>query len=95
MKYVILPVCKANIKLYYRHVAMKYSNTYSLEQMCRNIDEAMSAIYKIENGLLRRQPTIEDWKDCYMANTKKWYFAYRTFGDTIVVIDARHARNMH
>ena len=28
------------------------------------------------------------------TNTDKWYFAYTIDGDTITVVDARHAQNM-
>ena len=61
------------------------------------MDDAYSAIYQIENGLLRRQPTISRWKGFYMATSRdrKWYFAYRIEGDTIYVEDACHAQNMH
>lgn len=30
-----------------------------------------------------------------MANTDKWYYAYTIDGDTITVVDACHAQNMH
>jgi hypothetical protein len=30
-----------------------------------------------------------------MANTDKWYFAYTIDGDTITIVDACHAQNMH
>ena len=30
-----------------------------------------------------------------MANTDKWYYAYIIEGDTVTVVDARHAQNMH
>lgn len=30
-----------------------------------------------------------------MANTDRWYYAYVIEDDTIVVIDACHALNMH
>ena len=36
-----------------------------------------------------------EWKGYNMANTDKWYFAYRIDGDTITVVDACHAQNMH
>lgn len=94
MNYVILPQCVANIKRFCRNVARKYAYSYSLEQMHKNVDETIDAMYKIENGLHRRVPTIERWKDCYMANTSKWYFAYKVFGETVVVMDACHAQNM-
>ena len=30
-----------------------------------------------------------------MANTDTWYFAYTIEGDTIIIVDACHAQNMH
>ena len=30
-----------------------------------------------------------------MANTDKWYYAYTIDDETIIVVDARHAQNMH
>ena len=60
-----------------------------------NVDNAFNSIYKIENGLLRRKPTISKWNGMYMANAGKWYFAYRIDDDTIYVEDACHAQNMH
>lgn len=30
-----------------------------------------------------------------MANTDKWYFAYTFDGETITIVDACHAQNMH
>ena len=30
-----------------------------------------------------------------MANTSRWYYAYRIDGDTVTVVDACHAQNMH
>ena len=30
-----------------------------------------------------------------MANTSKWYYAYRIEGHSIIVVDACHAQNMH
>ena len=29
------------------------------------------------------------------SNTNKWYYAYQIEGDTITVVDACHAQNMH
>ena len=55
---------------------------------------AVFSIFRIENGLLRREPTISQWAGYHMANTDKWYFAYTIDGDTITVVDARHAQNM-
>ena len=31
----------------------------------------------------------------YMANTDKWYFAYTFDGETVTIVDACHAQNMH
>lgn len=95
MKHLILPQCTNNIKRFYRNVAKKYAHTYSRELMHKNIDEAIDTMYQIENGLLRREPSIEKWKGCYMANTKTWYFAYKVFDDVIVVVDACHVQNMN
>jgi len=50
---------------------------------------------KYKHTLLRREPTLERWKGYYMANTDKWYFAYTIEGDTITIVDACHAQNMH
>ncbi len=80
---------------FYINVARKYSHTYSFELMEKNVNSAYSSIYKIENGLLRRKPTISRWNGLFMANAGKWYFAYRIEGDTIYVEDACHAQNMH
>ncbi|MGM9745524.1 MAG: hypothetical protein ACI30H_00970 [Paludibacteraceae bacterium] len=96
-KYNIDEKCYLNIVTFYNNVAKKYCNTYSFELMIENILDAYDSIYRIENGLCRRNPTIERWqnKGCYMANTKKWYFLYKIEGDTIVVVDACHSQNMH
>ncbi|MBQ9636675.1 MAG: hypothetical protein IJV36_02105 [Prevotella sp.] len=69
-KYVISQTAFSNIDSFYENVALKYSNTYSFEQMKRNILEAYRSMYKIENGLLRRSPTISRWNGYYMTNTK-------------------------
>jgi len=80
---------------FYRNVSKKYKHTYSEELMHQNIDEAIDAMYQIEQTLLRREPTLERWKGYYMANTDKWYFAYTIEGDTITIVDACHVQNMH
>ena len=84
MKYVIQKQVAYKINTFYHNVAKKYKHTYSEEM-----------IYKIENGLLKRKPTISRWNGLFMANAGKWYFAYRIEGDTIYVEDACHAQNMH
>jgi hypothetical protein len=94
-KYVISQIAHDNIYSFYSNVSKKYSNTYSYELMLSNIEDAFNSMYKIENGLLRRTPTIQRWEGYFMANTDKWYFAYRIDGDTIYVEDACHAQNMH
>lgn len=94
MKHIILPQCTTSIKKFYHNVAKKYAHTYSRELMHKNVDDAIDAMYKIENGLLRRSPTIKRWEGCFMANTKNWYYAYKIFDNVIVVIDACHAQNM-
>lgn len=83
------------IASFYRNVARKYKHTYSEELMHKNIDEAIDSMFQIEKTLLRRKPILERWSDCWMANTDKWYFAYKIEGDEIVVVDACHAQNMY
>lgn len=95
MKYVIRKRCAHKITTFYRNVAKKYKHTYSLELMEKNVHEAYDSMFQIERTLLRREPTISQWADYHMANTDKWYFAYIVEGDTITVVDARHAQNMH
>lgn len=70
-------------------------NTHSYENLNSDYKKVCSSIYKIENGLLRRKPTISRWNGLFMANAWKWYFAYRIEGDTIYVEEACHAQNMH
>ena len=83
------------IKTFYYNVAKKYRHTYSKELMHKNIDESVDAMFQIERSLLRREPTLTRWVGYYMANTDKWYYAYTIDGDTITVVDACHAQNMH
>ncbi len=63
--------------------------------MEKNVNEAVDSMYQIENGLHRRKPILTQWSKYYMANTEKWYFAYTIEGDTITIVDACHAQNMH
>lgn len=95
MNYVISKKCNSAISSFYHNVAKKYKHTYSKETMRKNIHDAYQSIFKIENGLLRRSPTLSRWNGYHMANTDKWYYAYRIEGDTIYVEDACHAQNMH
>ena len=93
--YHIMPLAARKIRSFYRNVSLKYSNTYSYDDMYRNINEAVDAIYGIEQSLLRRKPTLERWQGCHMARAGKWYYAYIISGNTIVIKDACHAQNMH
>lgn len=95
MKYLIKKRCAQKINSFYRNVSRKYKHTYSEELMHKNADDAFNSIYLIERGLLRREPTISRWKGYYMANAEKWYFAYTLNGDTVTIVDACHAQNMH
>lgn len=92
MKYVIQKQVAYKINTFYHNVAKKYKHTYSEEMMHKNLDNAFNPIYKIENGLLRRKPTISRWNGLFMANAGKWYFAYRIEGNTIYVEDACHSQ---
>jgi hypothetical protein len=94
-KYLISNRAKNKINQYYSNVAKKYSYSYSFEMMNKNIDTVLDSMYKIENGLIRRTPTISRWNKYYMAHADKWYFAYTIDDDTIHVVDACHSRNMH
>ena len=94
-KYIYSKRALRKIRTFYRNVALKYCHTYSYEDMERNIRDAIFSINEIERTLLRCQPTISCWNGYHMANTDKWYFAYRIDGDTIIIVDACHAQNMH
>ena len=95
MKYVIRKRCAQKITTFYRNVSKKYKHTYSLELMVKNVNDSYDSIFQIEKTLKRREPTMARWKGYHMANTDKWYFAYLMDGDTITVIDACHAQNIH
>ena len=94
MKHVIRKRCAQKITTFYRNVSKKYKHTYSQELMEKNVHDAYDSMFQIERTLLRREPTISQWASYHMANTDKWYFAYTIEGDTITVVDARHAQNM-
>lgn len=72
-RYKIKPLAQRKIRSFYYNVAKKYRHTYSKWLMHKNIDDAVDAMFEIENGLLRREPTIERWNGYHMANTEKWY----------------------
>ena len=94
-KYIIKPLANRKIHSFYYNVAKKYKHTYDFENYTRDVQNAVFSIYRIENGLLRREPTLSRWSGYHMANTDKWYYAYTIDGDTITVRDACHAQNMH
>lgn len=94
-RYKISLLARRKITSFYYNVAKKYRHTYSKELMHKNIDEAVDAMFQIERALLRREPLLSCWEGCHMANTDKWYFAYTFDGDTVTVVDACHAQNMH
>lgn len=94
-RYIIKSLAQRRIRSFYYNVAKKYRHTYSKWLMHKNIDDTVDAMFQIERTLLRREPTIERWKGYHMANADKWYFAYTIDGDTITIVDACHAQNMH
>ena len=93
-KYIIKPRALQKIRSFYNNVALKYQHTYSYEDLERNVRDAFFSVYQIEKTLLRRLPTLKRWEGCYMANTDRWYYAYKIEGATIYVVDACHAQNM-
>ena len=95
-KYILYSIVHTKIYTFYTNVAKKYRNTYDIHDLEHDINSVYNSIYKIENGLLRREPTIANWKERgYMANAKRWYFLYTINGDTINIIDVCHSQNMH
>lgn len=92
-KYSIKRRCANKITTFYRNVSKKYKHTYSQDLMEKN--DAYDSIFQIEKTLQRCEPTLSRWKGYYMANTDKWYFAYTFDGETVTVVDACHAQNMH
>lgn len=95
MKHIIKPRAARKIYTFYGNVAKKYCHTFDKIDYMNNVSEALKAIYRIENGLLWRVPTISRWAGYHMANTDKWYYAYTFDGETVTVVDACHAQNMH
>ena len=94
-KYIIKPRASRKIFTFYSNVAKKYRHTYDKEDLKRDVQNAVFSIYMIERSLLRRKSTMERWSKYHMANTDKWYFAYTIDGDSITIVDACHAQNMH
>lgn len=48
-KYILSNQAHICIYTFYINVAKKYVDTYSYELMCKNINDAMDSIYRIEN----------------------------------------------
>ncbi len=61
MKHIIRKRCAQKITTFYRNVSKKYKHTYSQELMEKNVHDAYDSMFQIENGLLRRKPTISQW----------------------------------
>lgn len=95
MRYIIKPRAARKFYTFYGNVAKKYRHTYDNDDYKRNVRDAIISVYDIEKSLLRRKPTLVRWSKYHMANTDKWYFAYTIDGDTVTVVDACHAQNMH
>ena len=100
MTYLIRPRASYKIRQFYLNVAKKFKNDYSLDLLNKNIDDALNAIYQIENGIPRREPILTRWKGLYMASymvngKTRWNYAYRIEDDIVYIEDACHAQNMH
>ena len=63
MRYKIKRRPRQKIATFYQNVIRKYRHTYSVELMHKNIDEAIDAMFQIEQSLLRRQPTLKRWQE--------------------------------
>lgn len=94
-RYKIKPLAQRKIASFYNNVSKKFKHTYSKWLMHKNIDDAVDSMFQIERTLLRRKPTLKRWNNYHMANTDKWYYAYTFDGETVTVVDACHAQNMH
>jgi len=97
MRYIIKRRARYKITQFYQNVIHKYCHTYSVDQMHKNINEAIDSMYLIEHSLLRRKPTLKRWQQegWHMANAGKWYYAYSVNDGTIIIEDACQAQNMH
>ena len=94
-KYIIKPLANRKIHSFYYNVAKKYKHTYDFDDFARDVQNAVFGIYQIERSLIRREPKLTRWAGYHMANTDKRYYAYTIDGDTITIVDACHAQNMH
>ena len=57
---------------------------YKITAFYRNVSKKYKHTYSLE---LMEKNVIDD--------TDKWYYAYTIDGDTVTVVDACHAQNMH
>ena len=69
--YVLTSKMHSELCNFYINVSKKYRNTYDYNDMSRDINRAYDAIYQIEDGLLRRQPTLSRWNGLFMANSNE------------------------
>ena len=58
-KYHIEPLAFQKVRSFYHNVFLRYSNTYSYNDMLRYINSTVDSIYEIEHSLLRRKPVIQ------------------------------------
>ena len=70
-RYIIKPRASRKIFSFYQNVAKKYRHTYDKGDLKRDVQNAVFSIFRIENGLLRRELTISQWTGYHMANTDK------------------------
>lgn len=63
MQYRLQPLALRRIWSFYRNVSLKYSHTYSLEDMHRNVRFAIDSCYLIEKTLARRRPILKNGMD--------------------------------
>ena len=106
MRVVVNKRAFLSISTFYNNVLQKYSNTYSEEQMQKNVDEVCDAVQNIQdNGKL---PILQKHRNKgYKEATWKrkgtkidWYFEYKVEKDKnsdyiIRVYEAINFRNMH
>lgn len=106
MRVVVNKRAFLSISTFYNNVLQKYSNTYSEEQMEKNIDEVCDAIQSIkDNGKvpILQKHKIKGYKEAIWKRrgTKiNWYFEYKVETDEnndyiIHVYEAINFRNMH
>lgn len=106
MKVIINNKVFRNIQTFYNNVRKKYANTYSKEQMDRNIDEVCDALQNIEDD--GRIPMLQKYRNkgykeivwSRKGSKSDWYFEYKVELDEnneyyIHVCDAINHRNMY